>query len=177
MIIPLAHEDLRGRRWPGVTIAIIALNALIFLGTHNAMERETQQVARAQLHVLLLSARYPDTRMTRDVRQMIDAHEHQNPDAYRQLASPVPGQTPVDDWDTQFQAKNWTQAEADSEMAALSLKLQQARDSSIAWNYAFHPFHRTLKSYITANFLNGSWLDIILNMWFLWLAGTVLEDA
>ncbi len=176
MIIPLAHEDLRGRRWPWVTIAIIALSTFIFLGTHNAMEREAQQIAQAQMHILLLSARYPDTRMTPDVRQIVDAYKHQNADAYKQLASSVPGQLPVDSWDTQFLAKNWTPAGADSEMVELSLKLQQARDNSIAWNYAFHPSHRTWKSYITANFLHAGWLDIIFNMWFLWLAGTVLED-
>ncbi len=176
MIIPLAHEDLRGRRWPWVTIAIIVLSTVVFLGTHNAMEREAQQIAHAQMHVLLLSARYPDTRMTPDMRQMVDAYKHENADAYKQLASSVPGQLPVDSWDTQFLAKNWTQAGADSEMADLSLKLQQARDNSIAWNYAFHPSHRTWKSYITANFPHAGWLDIIFNMWFLWLAGTVLED-
>ena len=31
-------------------------------------------------------------------------------------------------------------------------------------------------SYVTANFLHGSWLHLIGNMWFLWLAGFVLED-
>jgi membrane associated rhomboid family serine protease len=30
---------------------------------------------------------------------------------------------------------------------------------------------------VTANFLHGGWLHLIGNMWFLWLAGFVLEDA
>jgi hypothetical protein len=30
---------------------------------------------------------------------------------------------------------------------------------------------------ITANFLHGGWLHLIGNMWFLWLAGAVLEDT
>jgi len=37
MIIPIAHEDQRGRRWPYVTIAIIALNVVVFLFTHSKM--------------------------------------------------------------------------------------------------------------------------------------------
>ena len=176
MIIPLAHEDLRGRRWPWVTIAIIALNALIFLGTHSPMERETQQIGLVELHICLLSTRFPDTQMTPNVERMLDDYKHEHPDACKQVFPSIPGQ-PVDPWGAQFQAKSWTQDDADSEMARLSSEFQQARDGSIAWNYAFHPFHRTLKSYITANFLHAGWLDIIFNMWFLWLAGTVLEDA
>src|SRR5260370_17040337 len=32
-------------------------------------------------------------------------------------------------------------------------------------------------SYLTANFLHAGWLHLIGNMWFLWLAGGILEDT
>ncbi|MGC2333970.1 MAG: rhomboid family intramembrane serine protease [Candidatus Acidiferrales bacterium] len=176
MIIPLAHENLRGRRWPWVTIAIIAINFVVFLGTHNVMDQELQQIAGSELHILLLSARYPGTQMTPDVAQMVDAYKHQHPDLYKKMAVSSE-RPPVDLWDAQFKARTWDQGDADAEMAQLSSELQQARDSSIIWNYAYHPFHPTLRSYITANFLHGGWLHIIFNMWFLWLAGVVLEDT
>jgi len=32
-------------------------------------------------------------------------------------------------------------------------------------------------AYLTANFLQGGWLHLIGNMWFLWLAGAILEDT
>lgn len=176
MIIPLAHENQRGRRWPWVTIAIIAINFVVFLGTNSAMDRELQQISGAELHILLLSARFPDTQMTPDVEQMVEAYKLQHADIYQQMASPNRSQA-VDPWDTQFLAKDWSQSDANAEMARLTAQLQQARDSSIIWNYAFHPFHPTLRSYITANFLHGGWMHIIFNMWFLWLAGVVLEDV
>jgi membrane associated rhomboid family serine protease len=176
MIIPLAHEDLRGRRWPWVTIAIIALNFVVFLCTNGTMDRELQQIGHDELHILLLSARFPDTQMTPDVEQMVEAYKLQHADIYTRMASPSRSEV-VDSWDAQFLAKAWTQADADSEMVRLSSELQQARDRSIVWKYAFHPFHPTFRSYITASFLHGGWLHIIFNMWFLWLAGTVLEDA
>jgi len=43
--------------------------------------------------------------------------------------------------------------------------------------YAFIPAHPTALSYLTANFLHGGWLHLIGNMWFLWLAGGILEDT
>src|SRR5581483_9868004 len=48
---------------------------------------------------------------------------------------------------------------------------------SIAERYAFIPAHPKAIAYLTANFLHGGWLHLIGNMWFLWLAGFVLEDA
>lgn len=30
MLIPTGHENLEGRRWPWITIAIIALNFVVF---------------------------------------------------------------------------------------------------------------------------------------------------
>ncbi|MGC2417287.1 MAG: rhomboid family intramembrane serine protease, partial [Candidatus Acidiferrales bacterium] len=176
MIIPLAHENQRGRRWPWVTIAIIAINVVVFLCTNGTMERELQQIGHDELDILLLSARYPDTQMSPDVEQMVGDYKLQHADIYKQMASPDRTQA-VDSWDAELLAKQWTQAEADAEMARLSSELQQARDGSIIWNYAFHPFHPTLRSYLTASFLHGGWLHIIFNMWFLWLAGVVLEDV
>jgi membrane associated rhomboid family serine protease len=62
------------------------------------------------------------------------------------------------------------------EMNSLSVQLQQAKENSVAEKYAFIPAHPTAISYITANFLHGGWMHLIGNMWFLWLAGFVLED-
>src|SRR5262249_25324641 len=39
------------------------------------------------------------------------------------------------------------------------------------------PAHPTAISYISANFLHAGWLHLIGNMWFLWLAGAILEDT
>jgi len=176
MIIPLAHENLRGRRWPWVTIAIIALNTVIFLATHDRMDQELAQTAPVQLHVLLLAARFPDAQMTPETQQIVEAFKRQHPDVYQQMASPSRTEV-VDTWDADLQIKEWSPADVDAEMANLSSELDRLHRNSISWNYAFHPFHPTLRSYVTANFLHGGWLHLIFNMWFLWLAGTVLEDV
>ncbi|MGB7308672.1 MAG: rhomboid family intramembrane serine protease [Candidatus Acidiferrales bacterium] len=176
MIIPLAHENQRGRRWPWVTIAIIAINFVVFLATNGTLDRELQKIDSAELHILLLSARYPDTQMPPDAEEVVGAYKLQHADVYAQMAAPNRTRA-VDSWDARFLENPPAQDEANSEMARFSSELQQARDASIIWKYAFHPFHPTLRSYITASFLHGGWLHIIFNMWFLWLAGTILEDT
>jgi membrane associated rhomboid family serine protease len=49
--------------------------------------------------------------------------------------------------------------------------------SSIDQRYAFIAAHPGPITYLTSTFLHGGWWHLIGNMWFLWLAGFVLEDA
>jgi membrane associated rhomboid family serine protease len=65
------------------------------------------------------------------------------------------------------------QEEADS----LNAEFVKLSASSITQQYAFVPADARPISYLTANFLHGGWMHLIGNMWFLWLAGFVLEDV
>jgi membrane associated rhomboid family serine protease len=175
MLIPVAHENLRGRRWPYVSIVLIVLNFVIFLFTHGRMQQEAGQMGEVRFHVLLLGARFPDAPMSPEAAQMVAMFKRQHPAAFSELAATR--RAPLDAWDSQLQTRDWTEEDVATEMGSLSAQLDQLERDSITWNYAFHPYHPTGVSYITANFLHWGWLHIIFNMWFLWLAGTILEDA
>src|SRR5258707_14798245 len=62
-------------------------------------------------------------------------------------------------------------------MDSLQQRFADLEHDSILAHYAFVPAHPQPIAYLTANFLHGGWLHIIGNMWFLWLAGTILEDT
>ena len=34
MLIPIGHDNMSVRRWPIITLALIVINAVLFLGTH-----------------------------------------------------------------------------------------------------------------------------------------------
>jgi membrane associated rhomboid family serine protease len=175
MIFPLAHENLRGRRWPVITIGIIVLNTVIFLFTNGKMEQEMQQTSEIELHILFLSAQYPDAQMTPGAADLVTAVKLQYPDQYQKLVAKF-----QDDADQAARSSSSTPrmsaTEADAEMAQLCAQLTDIQQHSISWKYAFHPVDPTPWSYVTACFLHGGWLHLIFNMWFLWLSGTVLED-
>lgn len=175
MIIPMAHENLRGRRWPWVTIGIIALNFVIFVCTLGPMQADQARTGRVQLHILLLSAHYPDAHMTPEAAEMVSAFKRDHKAVYQYWASS--NRDPVDGWDIDLRTHEWTASDVDAEMADLCSKFEQAKSESFMWKYAFHPFHPTPWSFVTATFLHGGWLHIIFNMWFLWLAGTILEET
>jgi membrane associated rhomboid family serine protease len=175
MIFPLAHEDLRGRRWPWITIGLIVVNTFIFLGTYRPMQREMQQMGDVELHILILAAQYPDIQMTPGAADIVGAVKMQYPEQYRELEDKF--QESADEAGRDGTGRlRVTATEADTEMTKLCAQFNDIQQHSITWKYAFHPVDPTAWSYITACFLHGGWLHLIFNMWFLWLSGTILED-
>ncbi len=175
MIVPVGHENLRGRRWPWVTTAIIVLCSVIFIVTNGAMQEQMAQTSKTELHLLLLSALYPDAPLTRAASDVVRAFKFEHADIYSEMESADRTQF-LDAWDKKIHAEDFSASDANIEMNALCAQLVEAEAGSIAWKYAFHSVDPSARSYLTATFLHGGWLHLIFNMWFLWLAGTILED-
>ena len=174
MFIPLRHENMHGRRWPVVTLSLIALNVLAFLGTHWSIEQQGHESIQVRAHILILAATHPGLTMPPDVGKFVTTIQAQSPVLWRALQRP--DRPPEDSWDARMQMEQdpvrW-QAEMDS----LSTRFAELEQTTILRRYAFVPGHVSLVSYLTANFLHGGWLHLIGNMWFLWLAGSILEDT
>ena len=173
MIIPLGHEDHRGRRWPYVTIALIALNTLFFLLTLGSLERDASRLAEVQSRILRMAAIYPSMTLTPSEQELVDGFRRSQPATWERLGSR--NRNPADLWE--FQMLDLEPEQLEQELAQLGTEMDQLRRDSVVSRYAFVPSHPTLASYLTANFLHGGWMHIIFNMWFLWLAGAVLEDV
>jgi membrane associated rhomboid family serine protease len=174
MLIPLRHENMEGRHWPVVTFALIALNVLAFLGTHWTIEAQEPERLEVKMHVLVLAATHPELKMSDDVEKFVDEVKKQAPEAaWQQLSSRK--RKPEDAWDGQIRGVE-DQEELQVEMDKLCERFTEVQNSSILENYAFVPAHPKPISYLTSMFLHIGWLHLIGNMWFLWLAGFILED-
>jgi len=176
LLIPLRHENMKGRRWPVVTFTLIALNVVIFLGTHWIIEDQnnlTPQRIEVRKHLVLLAAMHPELKMGDDARNFIEPLAAQFPTDWKTLASP--DRTPDDAWDANIRQVD-DPAALQAEMDSLSQEFQDFERSTLLARYGFVPAHPTAISYLTANFLHAGWLHLIGNMWFLWLAGFILED-
>src|SRR2546425_8029969 len=174
MLIPLRHENMEGRRWPVVTFALIALNVLVFLGTHWTIEAQEPERAEVRMHILVLAAMHPELNMPDDVEKFVNEVKKQAPEAaWQELSSRK--RRPEDAWDAQIREAEDPQ-ELQSEMDTLAQRFTEVQSKSILENYAFVPAHPKPISYLTSMFLHIGWLHLIGNMWFLWLAGFILED-
>ncbi len=173
MLIPTGHESLEGRRWPYVTIAIIVLNAIAFAATFNSIDRESEELWLTKLRILMLEAAHPYLEKTPDVQEMIDKFKAGQPKLWARIDDP--NRPPEDMWDIEMREyESW---KAQAELDTLTEQYNTQRANSVLEKYAFFSHKKDWYRYITASFLHGGWFHIIFNMWFLWLAGTVIEDA
>ncbi len=174
MLLPIKHENMSARRLPVITVALIAINVLVFLGTHSTIEEQAPQIGKARAHILLLAAAHPELKLTPEAQQLVANFQKEYPSTWQKIQSP--NHEVVDSWDTKMRQEQDPEA-LQEEMDSLCSDFTNLSAASLTAHYAFIPAHPAPISYLTANFLHGGWLHLIGNMWFLWLAGFVLEDV
>lgn len=174
MLIPIKHENMTARRWPVVTLALIAINVVVFLFTMSAMDSEAPELGEAKLHIIILAALHPELKMQAEAQHLVDGFKQSRPQAWAHIQSPY--RDIIDAYDAKIKMTE-NPSGLQSEMDSLTAEYVKLSKTSIVEQYAFVPAKPTAISYLTANFMHGGWLHIIGNMWFLWLAGFVLEDV
>jgi membrane associated rhomboid family serine protease len=174
MLIPIKHENMAARRWPVVTLALIAINVAVFLFTMSAIEDEAPQLGEVKSHILILAALHPELKMQPESQHLVEGFKQSHPEQWKQVQNP--NRDILNSYDAKIKMTEDT-SKLQDEMDSLDAQLVNLSKSSITEQYAFIPAKPRPISYLTANFLHGGWLHLIGNMWFLWLAGFVLEDV
>jgi membrane associated rhomboid family serine protease len=174
MLFPIKHENMAARRWPVMTLGLIALNCLIFLGTHRVMDEQDAVLWPVKMHVLILAARHPELTISPKARQFVADFQAFDPADWADMQSP--NFKAIDDWDAQMRDTD-DEDELQQEMDSLGTEYAKLTASSIDERYAFIPAHPRPIAYLSNTFLHAGWMHLIGNMWFLWLAGFTLEDA
>jgi membrane associated rhomboid family serine protease len=174
MLIPIKHENMTARRWPVITLGLIAINVLVFLLTMTAIDDEAPQLGEVKSHILILAALHPELKMQSESQHLVDGFKESHPEAWKQVQNPY--RDIIDPYDAKIKMTEDT-SKLQQEMDSLNDQFVKVSASSITQQYAFIPAQPRAISYLTANFLHGGWMHIIGNMWFLWLAGFVLEDV
>jgi membrane associated rhomboid family serine protease len=174
MLIPIKHENMEARRWPVVTLALIAINVVVFLFTMSAIDDESPQLGEIKSHILVLAALHPELKMQADAQRVVDGFKQSHPDQWKQVQNPY--RDVINAYDAKIKMTE-DFSKLQGEMDSLNAQLASLTKTSITEQYAFVPAQPTAISYLTANFLHGGWMHLIGNMWFLWLAGFVLEDV
>ena len=174
MLVPIGHEDMSARRWPIVTLALILVNLAIFAATHRVVDEQDSRLWEVREHILILAATHPNLVLAPKAREFVDGYRTEFQHRWAKLQNP--NSDAVDEWDARTRLIQYPD-ELQEEMDSLEDQYSQLTASSITERYAFMPAHPKPITYITATFLHLDWWHVIGNMWFLWLAGFVLEDA
>jgi len=161
VIIPIASETYI-RRFPLVTIVIIALNFLVFFITYPVMTRQQKEYNRVQYKLWKLE-------YTIYIRNMDSfpeiAEEGVEPSIFADSihAKIARGEIPLSDEEYKY----WKN---------LNSQLEEIKSNLLVRNFGFIPDRFNFLTLITSLFLHGGWLHLLGNMWFLWLVGVNIED-
>jgi membrane associated rhomboid family serine protease len=150
-------------RWPYITTVIIAVNILAFLFAHGRLQQEANQHSEIESRTLELAAAYPQLPVTASQQTLIDSFRHSHPQDWDLMASGKSGSASLED--------------IRGEMTGLAQRLDNFQSHSLTARFALYPPHPSVLSSFTANFLHGSWVQLIFCICFLWLAGGTLEDV
>jgi membrane associated rhomboid family serine protease len=163
------------RRWPVITLGLIVVNVIIFLFTHSSMDdKQEQQTKTVRLHLIILAAMHPELNVPASVQKMLATVKENNPKEWKYAQG---DQRDVQDaWEAKMRLMD-DPSELQGEMDSLASQYSEVQAASLADQFGFIPSQRRPITYLTANFLHAGWWHLIANMWFLWLAGLVLEDT
>jgi membrane associated rhomboid family serine protease len=174
MLFPIKHENMKARRWPLITLGLILANFVVFLSTHRAMEDQEDPLLSVKVQVLVLAAQHPELTVPPEAQQLVTDFQRYYPPDWAEMQNPDNEANQSED--TKIESADDLQ-QLQAEMDSLGTEYSNLAAASITERFAFIPAHPKLIAYISSTFLHGGWLHLIFNMWFLWLAGFVLEDV
>jgi hypothetical protein len=79
---------MQARRWPIMTIALIAINVVVFLLTFSTLDSESPELAETRLHIRLLAATHPELTLTPEAQQLVQDIQKQQPSSWTLAQDP-----------------------------------------------------------------------------------------
>jgi membrane associated rhomboid family serine protease len=159
MIFPIKSES-RVRRFPVVTVSLIAINVLVFLFSFPAMNRQEMAIREKGFELREIEYR---TFSAEDPSAIIEY-------ASEYAKDPVGLRERIEKREIFMSDELW------EEWKKVYDEYQELKNKSIASKYGFVSNNFDLSTLITSMFLHGSIMHLLGNMWFLWLVGLNVED-
>jgi membrane associated rhomboid family serine protease len=161
MIFPVAHEHMGHRRWPIITIVIVAVCFLVHVVVTPIEKQRGEEANRALKDAFSYHAHHPYLQLEQPLNDMIGYVRGSRP----RVDKPDPQPDNEDELRRE-------QAYLDN----LSVAWRQRLDDLPRRKFGYVPARGDVLQIITHQFLHGDWIHLLSNMWFLWLCGVNLED-
>jgi hypothetical protein len=98
------------QRWPYATVAIVALNLVVFLATHGALQQEAVDYSQIQSRTVLLAAMHPEAPPATTAQQkLIASFRQEEPQEWERLSDQ--NRSPADARESQARTWDLTQVE------------------------------------------------------------------
>jgi membrane associated rhomboid family serine protease len=181
VIFPISHDESTVRRWPWVTLAIIVLNAAVFVGTHGRMAKENDRASKAVATALEYYVQHAYLAAPADLRALSPAArtpsvgQPTSQEDFERVRREVLGRSTFSEADAARARGQRIQAEQ-RRLDRLVLDMRSALRDRLIVRYGNTPARHNVVGLITSQFLHSGWLHLLVNLWFLWLVGCNVED-
>lgn len=166
IIFPIGHEKQIVRRMPWVTLAVVALNLVLFLVSRYSAEGTTKKADELLGEILSYQQSHPWTKLPPDVTKNLELNDRQMmqllEDAYNE---------------TGYEPPKAEQEANQVELNRMGKEFASVLEAHPFLRYGFIPGKPTVLAFFTSMFIHGGWLHLIFNMWFFYLAGPPIEDV
>ena len=176
IIVPLGHNARTPRRWPWVTICIIATNLVLYFAFNYLDQKHDQLMAERGLTAIVYFHQHPYLALKSPLGDLIEqtpdesGHQrseqnnanHDSPVGASSALSMVTGEVLREQ-----------QAELDSRVGAFAQVAAMWRTTTLG----YVPQDGPAWGLITYQFMHGGWMHLLCNVVFLWLAGWALEHT
>lgn len=181
MFFPIPHEESTVRRWPWVTLAILLFNVAVFAGTLGRTRAESARLEQAKAAALGFYARHSYLVAPNDLQALAPS------------LTPLPvGQPTTQEDFLRIQREVLGRENASESQAArardlriraerqtldrLVVEMRSALRDRLVVRYGNTPAEHSLIGFVSSQFLHTSWLQLLANLWFLWLVGCNVEN-
>lgn len=165
LLIPIAQENNVVRRVPWVSIAILALNFVVFLGVNAAESGHQRRVEQALQRFFEYLERHPQLEIAPELAGRL------RPDLLVQLEQRR--DEALGELDEREQERLGQQQ---AELDALARALVESLEASPARRLGYIPARGGLTTALSSLFVHAGWLHLLGNMLFFFLSGPFLED-
>src|SRR5271167_295578 len=134
MLIPIKHENMTARRWPVITLALIAINTVVFLLTMTAIDDEKPELGEVKSHILILAALHPELKMQSESQHLVDGFKQSHAEQWKHVQNPY--REIIDAYDAKIKMTE-DSSRLQEEMDSLNAEFVKLSASSITEQYAF----------------------------------------
>ncbi|MGH9523008.1 MAG: hypothetical protein ACRD3E_10800, partial [Terriglobales bacterium] len=97
MLIPIRHENMTARRWPVITLALIAINTLAFIATNSTIEQQQADAGAATRALVMYAAAHPELKLTGAAAEVVKKTRDEEPDLLKEFQTAPSTEAPSPD--------------------------------------------------------------------------------
>ncbi len=161
LLFPIGHENQIVQRLPYVTIVIIALNVLFFLGTRHTQSRIENQYTEKIEQIAEFYSRHSDLNLD----EIMQEEDHELKALLLELKQRYGNGWPIQE----------STAKDKEGFRELINEIREIKYGLPSYKYGLIPANPKLFNYLSSIFMHGGFFHLLFNMIFLWTFGAYLE--